>query len=148
MLIVYKQVIGITADGLCMKDIPQIKIEKAGISPEELFAIAKTNTAEVLPAIVKDFCGMTVITNSFGIGGAAVVLYSDILSKIAERFESDLCVIPSSIHEMILLPASHFKEMQLQKIIREINASVLDPKDILSDHPYYYDRDRDILRIA
>ena len=56
-------------------------------------------------------------------------------------FRSNLYIIPSSIHEVILLPDSG-KEPDataLKEMIREVNSTQVAPEEILSDNLYYYD---------
>lgn len=89
--------------------------------------------------IVKDGY-MYVLTNRQKNQGAACILYPDMLEKIAEKLEGSFFVIPSSIHEVIILQDSGCEDQSvLPEIIKEANRSHVMEEDVLSDHPYFYD---------
>ncbi|MBQ9766907.1 MAG: hypothetical protein IJW37_02220 [Lachnospiraceae bacterium] len=83
-----------------------------------------------------------VLTNTDKINGAAVILYEGLLKKLADRFESGFWVIPSSVHEVLLLLTTEETEETLNRMIREVNKTQLEPEDVLSDHVYYYAKER------
>ena len=87
--------------------------------------------------------GMKVLTNSGKLFGAACILYPGLLQNIADRIGSNLFVLPSSIHEVILL--SDAKEsgqsgISLLDVVKDVNSSVVDREDVLADSVYYFDR--------
>ena len=45
-----------------------------------------------------------VFSNRSGINGAACILYEDVLKNFADGVEKNLIILPSSIHEVLLLP--------------------------------------------
>lgn len=95
------------------------------------------------------FCPMYVLTNSLKLYGAGCVLYPCLLETIAEKLDSDLFILPSSIHEIILIPAhnrSHYKE--LEQMVTQINHAELAADEILSDHVYYYSRSEHALSMC
>lgn len=84
---------------------------------------------------------MYVLTNLWKRNGAVCILYGDIVKELADMLGSDLFVIPSSIHEMILVPAKGgVSRQELDQLIREINETELLKEDVLSDHSYYFSR--------
>lgn len=84
---------------------------------------------------------MYVLTNLWKRNGAICILYGDAVKELAETLDSDLYVIPSSIHEMILVPAEQgVSREELDTLIREINETELAKEDVLSDHSYYFSR--------
>lgn len=86
---------------------------------------------------------MKILTNHQRIFGAAVILYDNYLERLAEKWECSFYVLPSSIHEVIIFPKLEADEGEtLQKIVEEVNATVLDPQEILSNNVYLYDRER------
>lgn len=107
--------------------------------PEQEAALAFPPTEEPLP--------MYILTNSKRLHGAACILYSHLLRQFADELQSDLIILPSSIHEVLLIPAKNedFTE-QFSSIIPEVNASCVAAEEILSDHPYYYHRASDSVR--
>ena len=65
----------------------------------------------------------------------------DTLQKLAERLQDDLYIIPSSVHEVLLLPVhGRLCREEVDSMVKEVNRSVLKPQEILSDHVYIYSR--------
>ena len=74
--------------------------------------------------------------------------YSGLLSDIAAQLDSDFYIIPSSVHEVLLIPSEHiFSKKELSTMIQEVNDTQLLPEEILSDHAYYYSRSTDTITI-
>ena len=87
---------------------------------------------------------MYVLTNQQRFLGACCILYDDVLKEIAERLDCDLYILPSSIHEVILMPATVTESaLSLSQMVCDINRSEVSPEEILSDHIYYYHRTTD-----
>ena len=83
----------------------------------------------------------SVLTNSGSIYGAAAVLYPDVLEQIGERMEENFFILPSSVHETILLPDDgNYRLSELKEMVWEINRTELMEEDWLSDTVYYYDQ--------
>lgn len=82
---------------------------------------------------------MYVLSNQKSTAGAAMVLYDDLLQEAARKIGGDLCVIPSSVHEVILAPGEGVNVLELQELIRDMNNRVVRPGDLLSNTPYMYD---------
>lgn len=84
---------------------------------------------------------MYVLSNKSRVHGAACILYPDILKDFAAVVEKDLYVLPSSIHEVILLPAEGTEDSeQLKAMVHEINESQVEDEEVLSDSVYFYRR--------
>lgn len=91
---------------------------------------------------------MYVLSNRKNYFGAAALYYPGVLKKIGREFESDLIVLPSSIHEVILLPAKRWTDYDgLNEMIVDINENHVAKEEVLSNHFYYYDLERDELRM-
>ncbi|MBQ9030678.1 MAG: hypothetical protein IJ106_04405 [Parasporobacterium sp.] len=89
---------------------------------------------------------MVVLTNREGVNGAAAILYPDVLHRIGERAETNFFVLPSSVHEVILVADNgHMKLPELSAMVKEINSTQVAPKDRLSDTVYHYDRKERLL---
>lgn len=135
------------------------------ITEEELYVAASRNTPASLPARLHDMDSlilklsqsmdteenklplpsphqpMYVLTNQYGFLGAACIAYSNLLERLCTHFNSSYYILPCSIHETILIPCSDDSHLnELSEMVRDINQTVLDKKDILSDHAYFYDR--------
>ena len=80
-----------------------------------------------------------VVTNNIGINGASVILYPDMLREIAAKLGGDFYVLPSSIHEVLVVSASEdIDEKSLKKMVEDINRNYLLPDEYLSDNVYKY----------
>lgn len=86
-----------------------------------------------------------VLTNTARINGAAVILYETVSERLrecfGEHFQNGLWVIPSSIHEVLLLPATKEGEEALNRMVQEVNKTQVVPEEVLSDHVYRYAAD-------
>ncbi len=82
---------------------------------------------------------MLVVSNQSGFYGASVILDKDTMMKITDLFEEDVYILPSSIHECIVVPLSMGPAEDLQKMVKEINQDAVEPKDRLSDDVYVFD---------
>ncbi len=88
-----------------------------------------------------------VVSNSEKAFGAGVVLYPDFLAEKSEEWESDIVVLPSSIHETILIPAGDKSIMEkLTAVVKEINRDVVLKEDWLSDFIYLYEKESGYLQ--
>ena len=130
-------------------------IRKWGITDEELEKQALNNTASILRYSIKPLATLLrehgetipsdddkqiyVLTNEANFNGAACILYKDLLKKVSSEIESDLYIIPSSVHEVLIIPkADNITSEELSRMVREVNETDLEREDILSDHVYEY----------
>ena len=91
---------------------------------------------------------MDVVTNKSKMHGAACVLYPGVLKQLGNRYGSDYYIIPSSLHEVILLPSCNsIDPVELKQLIMEVNRFQLEPEDILSDNLYYFNRKDEKVKI-
>ena len=111
---------------LCKLDLP--------LSDEEL--------REKLESTLPERGYMYVLTNQSKINGASVMAYPGMLNDIAEKLNSDYYILPSSVHEVIILPMSDEDERgeELTLLVKDVNGSRLSPDEVLSDHAYRYHR--------
>lgn len=89
---------------------------------------------EGIPA--KDFY---VLTNESKVNGANVVLHDWVLEKMAKVFGGDFYIIPSSVHEVIVLPCSLGDGEAFEEMVRDVNASHVSQVDKMSDALFVYD---------
>lgn len=84
---------------------------------------------------------MYVLSNHTKLNGSGCILYKNLLSDFSARINSDLYILPSSIHEVLLIPAKYASSAaELTAMVREINITQLSREEILSDHVYLYSR--------
>lgn len=81
-----------------------------------------------------------VLSNVKRCQGAAAVLYPGVLAQAARQLKGSFFILPSSIHEVILLPdQGQGNGNELHEMIADINQSQLREEDVLSDYAYRYD---------
>ncbi len=96
---------------------------------------------EALDSFVEDgFCSsMYVLGNQKKLFGAAAILYEGVLEKIVDALGRGYFLLPSSIHEVILLPDNGRQDAEeLWKMVSEINATQVAREDVLTDSVYYF----------
>lgn len=111
-----------------------------------IFPAEVINMADLLKELYDDpaqlICGklpMYVLTTKARMYGAAAILYSGQLEAIAREVEDDFYLLPSSIHEIIILPKKYAaEEAYLSQMVDEINHEQLDIEEVLSEHAYLY----------
>ncbi len=85
-----------------------------------------------------------VLTNSAQLYGASCMLYHKVLFDFAKNLNCDFYLLPSSVHEVLLLPKKGETQVaELEHMVQEVNHCELDPEEILSDHVYCYCRETD-----
>lgn len=86
-----------------------------------------------------DMPPMYVLTNHLRLFGAGCLLYPHLLSDVSKCCGGDLYILPSSVHEVLLLPVSHaFSQEDLTQIVRQVNEDHVSQDEFLSDHAYFY----------
>ena len=84
---------------------------------------------------------MKVLSNTRRIYGAVCILYPGVLESLASKEGHDLYILPSSVHEVILLPDIGVPSAEeLRKIIKEVNDTQVAPEEVLSYSLYRYRR--------
>lgn len=85
---------------------------------------------------------MYVLSNSMGINGAASLFYLNLQEKIAETLACDYFVLPSSIHEVLIVPDNGtMSQKDLAAMVKEINETQVLPNEVLTNNVYHYDKD-------
>ena len=94
------------------------------------------------PLPPEDVSNMYVLSNTGGMLGSAVLFYPDTREHVAEVLGEGYCVLPSSQHEVLIIPDSAgIDRAELSEMVKQANQSVVEPKDVLSDTVFHYDRD-------
>ena len=139
-------------------------LDNYGVTPEQLHADAVKNAPEIRPIVIQ---GMAeVLAKQMGVEdlellglnippeqeqifvasvpdnvhGAGVLAYEDFMDKAAERAGGDFYILPSSIHEVLIVPDNGMMDLaSLENMVREVNATTVDPSEKLTDNVYHYD---------
>lgn len=130
-----------------------------GKTAEEIYCAAQCNMKQKMPEIlvpmqelIEEMAGIKmektafslyVLTNREKLFGASAMLYSEKMKELADRLESDLLILPSSLHEVLLLPDDREQGYDFyRQMVHEVNATQVDPEEILSFNLYRYDRQK------
>lgn len=93
--------------------------------------------------------GMYVLTNRHKCFGASEILDKRTLRTIADKIGDGFIILPSSIHEVIVLePDDEAEYEQLADMVKEVNITQVDLEERLSDHVYVYSRSEEVLKVV
>lgn len=111
------------------------------VEKEEIRRLAGKNTPRIYPVQIQQIVRfMYVATNEQCSLGAAVMRYPDFREKVRGMIGEGFYILPSSIHEVILVPESFGMEPErMQEMVKEINQTGVAPEEVLSDSVYYFD---------
>ena len=174
--IVYRLVANIDVHGIQSAMIGNELAERLGMDEQTLYMVAVENTKRLFPPVTKSMnevikgmfvadgmpeeiaemmigempadTMMYVISNNQGINGAVSMLYENELHTLAEKLETDLYLLPSSIHEVIAVSAGIGDPYELAQMVAEINMGQVELADRLSNQVYHYDKDLRKLTMA
>jgi len=83
---------------------------------------------------------MFCLTNAKKMNGASLLLQEDIRKQIGECMGSDYFVLPSSIHEVLILPDNGLFEVpELNAMVKEVNETQVERQEQLSDKVQFCD---------
>lgn len=166
--------IGENNDGTMTMNVTDKYLERNQIEFEEVFKNTLDNSSKILPyqfhsmsSIVQDIMdennidseaiidpeemgpSMYVMTNTLKMNGAATILYPGALENVGNKLHSDFYVLPSSIHEVIIIPKDDsIRYKELEEMVTAVNSSELAKEEILSYKVYEYDRNTHELYIS
>ena len=140
-------------------------LDNYGITPDQLHEDAVKNAPEIRPIVIQ---GMAeVLAKQMGVEdmemlglnippeqeqifvasvpdnvhGAGILAYEDFMDKASERVgNQSFFILPSSIHELLIVPDNGMMDLHsLEQMVREVNATTVDPSEKLTDNVYHYD---------
>ena len=148
-------------------------IEQLKVNEEDLMSVAMQNTPRILGyklkgifSTIAELTGcedeiydiaqledslvpLQVLTNTIDTYGAGVILYPNLMENIAEKFQSDLYIIPSSVHETLIYKnTEQMDEDTLKEMITHVNDNEVPKEDILSYNLYFYSREKKEISIV
>lgn len=171
LAITFHCVIRMDDEGIGSVRITSEHIKHWEVSEHELWELALTNTMRLFPPVLRkmedvifdlmnqqDFelneelmnsenheNSMYVLTNHKGINGAGCILYPDLLEGFFHKIGMDFYILPSSIHEVILVPVridakenDTDRKERLRNMVMEINETQVADEEILADNVYQY----------
>ena len=173
MAIVYRFILDSSEEGRSSILVSNKMLENYGITAEQLHNDAMEIAPEIRPAVIKglsetmvemlgmeqaDMLGLIppegvepvyVASVPDKTQGASVIVYQDFMDQAAEKLGGDFYVLPSSIHEVLLVKDDgNFDREALEGMVREVNATQVSPEDKLTDNVYHYDSKEKIFELA
>ena len=174
--IIYRWVVAVDERGIQSTVVRYNLAKQICMTEADLFKCAVENTRRIFPPMVKSMNDvmrdmmmsdgmpaeiadmmleempadrtMWIISNDRGVNGAGSMLYEDVLHKLAMKLESDLYLLPSSVHECIAVSVDMGDPYELAEMVNEINMSQVSLEERLSNQVYHYDKDARRLTLA
>lgn len=89
---------------------------------------------------------MKVVSNDKQFYGAVFMCMQEKLDDFYEEMGGDFLIIPSSVHELILIPKTQCEDTEVvNEMIRSINENEVPIDEVLSDHCYMYAKGEEAL---
>ena len=169
---VYRFVLKSESTGKASILVSNEMMQKMGITHEQLKNDALYNAPIIRPAVIKgmnevikEIMGKEAYELANGTGnveesvyvatvpdkdsGAGVLSYQNFMDQAAERVGGDFFILPSSIHEILIVKDDgEMKAELLRNMVQQINRTELMPEDKLSDNVYHYDSKEHIFELA
>ncbi len=169
MSLVYRMQIDQNENGTSSVLITNAMLENYGVTVDQLHqdamdaaVINNPATFRSMQEVLSDLMGMPaemmlpmdgpqmyVASVENSLNGAGVIAYPDFMNQVAEQVGGDFFVLPSSVHEVLVIPDDgSIDRHDLESMVREVNASEVLPKDQLSDNVYHYDSQDQVFELA
>ena len=174
MAVVYRFVLSSDDTGRASILVTNQLLDSMGVSPEQLHADAMENAPQIKPVEIKgmsevmaemmgveqaEMLGIIpvgpegeqiyVATVPDKVHGAGVLAYQDFMDKAAERAGGDFFILPSSIHEILIVPDNGKMGLkELEAMVKEVNETQVSPADKLTDSVYHYDSKAKIFELG
>ena len=168
MALIYRVDMGDSSSGKMTSVITNQQLKAFGITAEQLHQDALENAPLTHPAslrsmqeVMADMMGMKpeeiatgepmmlVATVEGSFMGASVIQYPGFMDQAAEKIGGDFFVLPSSIHEVLLIPDDGTQDYHdLAEMVQTINETQVAPAERLSDNVYHYDKADRVFELA
>lgn len=159
LAIIYYVLLEVDEYGMASMMVRTEHMDMWKVTEEDLYCRASENTRKLLPyefapmrTVIEELLGlgmeegpaekMYILSNEMRSYGAAALIYPGCLRKIADEVGENFFVIPSSVHEIIIVAESEAPgREELESMIEEVNETQVEAEEVLSDRAYYYDRE-------
>lgn len=79
--------------------------------------------------------------------GASMITQPEVLNKLEQLFPEGFYVLPSSVHEVLIVPDNgEIEPKMLGEMVREVNKNEVERQEVLSDRVYSYDKEKHQIR--
>jgi len=160
LAIVYRVHLSVSDEGTGSILLNNTHLKLWGVDQNEVHSQAVLNMPKILPYafenmndIIAEMMGadleefeemagenmMWVLSNDKRMQGAAYMFDEEVMSSIAEKLGGDFIVLPSSLHEVIILKEEENMDLEhIHGMVSEVNESQVEPDEVLSDAIYRY----------
>lgn len=146
---IYRSVTETPDGGICSIIVNNNMMEKLNLTDDEIHELALFNTFNLYPLKLEPIeSHFYVLSNEMRVFGAVGMFITDEISDLAEVYGRSLYILPSSVHEVFIIPDFGQEKEYLESVVRDANDNVVKGKDILSDSVYYYDFEKKRITIA
>lgn len=169
---IFRVAVPVPGDGMGSIKVTNELLEKWGIDKNEVFEAAVENMEQNAAPVLMDmesimeeiisetpanenlldypekksrssFETMYVLSNASRNNGASAILSTATMKKIGEIFPEGVYILPSSIHEVLIIPKENAPSpKELGEMVREVNRTQVAREEVLSDRIYEYDKER------
>ncbi|MBQ9278776.1 MAG: hypothetical protein IJ224_09120 [Lachnospiraceae bacterium] len=157
MAITFRYLVHKDERGVSSTIVKNVLMDSWGLNTHSLYKIAYENTGKLFPPMLKKMSDIIslwsprevfipendiyVLTNESGINGASNIIYKEILDDFCQNKSEEYYIIPSSIHELVLIPKGLEEDADsLKMFIKEVNKYVIPKVDFLSDNLFIYNK--------
>lgn len=134
-----------------LDEAAMINTSKVGFTVQSMYEVM-AEMMHIDESTVEEMCeggpGMFVLSNKRKINGASIILYNEQLAQLSEKLNDDLLIMPSSIHEVLAVPASSMNAIDLKQMVREVNDTEVSEQEILGYSVYRYNRKTGVVEVA
>ncbi len=142
------ETMGVTADQL-HQDALDNSVEMRPAKVQSLSEVIATLTDMPVEMIEGSAPPLLVVSTEDKIKGASAMFYPDIMDKLSKEVGGDFFVLPSSIHEALVMPDNgEMSADELKAMVTSINGDVVDPADVLTDQVYHFDAKERIFELG
>lgn len=164
LVLIYGILISETADGQASITITNHQMNLFDLSEDELIESAAKNTPRLFPVRFQPMnevlsplfdsdeelpeVPLWVLSNSRHQGGACAFCYENLLDEIGEKLLSSYYILPSSLHEVLILKDIEQPCAALKEMVQSINETQVSEEEFLSNTVLYYNYDNHSLSVA
>lgn len=133
---------------IAIQNTPKLLPEELCTMEELIGSLIRSSNMTCSKDLIPDSSGsdMFVLSNTSKLFGASCILYQNLLHHLSDHFSSSFYLLPSSIHEVILIPTMDCSCLsQFTQMVQEVNETQLRAEEVLADHAYFYDRSKKAL---
>lgn len=157
-------------NGVHSIEIKKEYLEAWGLTEQSIIELAESNSKELLPCAIVNYadCKKMVeqkdlrclptdrkygrdyevgkdnkwmLSNKYMFEGASAMFYKDVLRDFAKTYESDVVILPTSVHEVVIVPSCDISDINEIRLLQKDNKENTPVEQFLSDNLYIYKRE-------